>query len=88
MSDIHEQLMTLFRKYFEANQDWEMHRTHAAGKRCRSYLLEIRKIAHDRRIEIQAIREEKPKLKSPAYKQKKLQELAQKKKAQDDPDTN
>jgi hypothetical protein len=87
--DIHEALMAAVRAYFNAHQDWEMHRTHAAGMRARYQLLEMRKLAHERRKQIQAIREEKPKLKSPKYKEAKLKEqLAQKRKADQDNDTN
>lgn len=87
--DIHEALMAAIRAYYNAHQDWEMHRTHAAGMRARYQLLEMRKLAHLRRQEIQAIRETKPKLKSPKYKEAKLKEqLAQKRKADQDNDTN
>lgn len=88
MDSLHDLLMTEFRKYFDASMDWEMHRTHAAGIRTRNHLLEIRKIAKLRRDEIQAIRAEKPKVKSPKYREQKLKEMAQKKKAEDGGDTN
>lgn len=78
----HEQLLELFRDYFRLNQEWESRETHAAGMRVRKALSDMRKLASARRREIQAVRVVKPKLKSPKYRE------AQKRKAQDDKDTN
>ena len=69
MSDTHDQLMIELRKYFEANQEWELKQTHAAGARARASLSEIRILARKRRMEIQAVRRVKPKIKSPKYKE-------------------
>ena len=74
MNDTHEQLMQLFREYFRQNMEWESKQTHAAGMRVRKILSEIRLISSARRQEIQTIRAEKPKVKSPKYKNSKLQE--------------
>ena len=63
----HEQLMALFRRYFEENQDWMHSKTHAAGRRTRNILAEIRILARKRRAEIQAYRASKPSYSSPKY---------------------
>lgn len=73
MKDTHDILLDQFREYFRLNMEWETRRTHAAGMRVRKMLSDIRKVASVRRQEIQAIRAEKPKLKSPEYKKSKLQ---------------
>jgi hypothetical protein len=69
MNDTHEQLIQAFIKYFEANQKWETKQTHPSGIAARNHLLEIRALAKQRRVEIGEIRKNKPKLKSPKYKQ-------------------
>ena len=71
--------MKEFRKYFENHQDWAMNQTHAAGIRTRENLYNIRKLALALRQEILEIRKQKPKIKSPKYReaQKKLREQAQ-----------
>lgn len=74
MKEVHEELMSLFREYFRLNLEWETKRTHASGMRVRKALSEIRRLATDRRQEIQDIRAEKPKVKSPAYRQSKLKD--------------
>ena len=67
--DTHDQLMLLFREYFNYNQDWESKQTHVAGIKCRTLLAEIRIIARKRRAEIQEIRQKKAPVKSPKYRQ-------------------
>jgi len=67
--DTHEQLMQLFREYFKENQAWESRETHSAGVRCRNLLAEIRIVARKRRAEIQEIRQQKPPIKSPKYRE-------------------
>ncbi len=76
---LHEALMKEFRQYFEENQNWESTESHASGIRLRKHLYEIRRIALEMRAEILEIRKQKPKLKSPKYKQaqKQLKEQAQ-----------
>ena len=76
---LHEQLMDEFRTYFKNHQDWAMNQTHAAGKRTRVNLYNIRKLALALREEILEIRRQKPKIKSPKYReaQKKLKDQAQ-----------
>lgn len=74
MSDTHDLLMRELRTYFEANQDWEMHQTHAAGMRARASLSEIRRLARIRRQEIQDVRQTKPKIKSPKYRESLLRD--------------
>ena len=63
----HEQLMALFRRYFEENQDWMHSKTHAAGRRTRNILAEMRILARTRRAEIMKVRHEKPSQSSPGY---------------------
>jgi hypothetical protein len=72
MNDAHELLLKKTHEYFKANQLWEAKRTHAAGMRVRKILSELRHLATARREEIQAVRAEKPKVKSPAYRKSKL----------------
>lgn len=72
-SDTHEQLIRAFIKYFEANQRWETKQTHISGIDARAFLSEIRRLALIRRAEIGEIRKNKPKIKSPKYKQSLLQ---------------
>jgi len=67
--EIHEQLLEKMHEYFDANLRWEGKRTHVAGIELRGLLSEIRRLCSIRRNEVQAIREQKPKLKSPKYKQ-------------------
>jgi hypothetical protein len=70
MSDsIHDLLLKEFRAYFEDHQNWEATQSHASGIRMRQHLSRIRKLCSQRRVEIQAIRETKPKIKSPVYRQ-------------------
>ena len=69
MSTTHDLLMKELRKYFEANQIWEIKETHRAGAMARASLSEIRRLARIRRKEIQDIRVAKPKIKSPKYKE-------------------
>ncbi len=61
--------MQLFRSYFKENQAWESNQTHVAGVRCRNLLAEIRIVARKRRAEIQEIRQSKPPIKSPKYRE-------------------
>lgn len=89
MNDTHYRIMQELRKYFEANQDWEMNQTHAAGMRARQHLAELRILARQRRAEIQSVRVTKPKIKSPKYREAKLKEQqAQIQQAKKDQDTN
>ena len=64
----HEELLALFRDYFRLNQEWESKETHASGMRVRKALSKMRRLASQRREEIQAVRVTKPKVKSPAYR--------------------
>lgn len=59
MSDIHDQLIEVLRKYFEAHLKWETKRTTQSAMDARAYLSEMRKIAVLRREEIQQQRQEK-----------------------------
>ena len=52
----HEQLMTAFRQYFKANQDWQSKGTRRAGEQMRYWLAQIRIIARDRREHVQQYR--------------------------------
>jgi len=52
----HDQLMTAFREYFRANQDWIARGTRSAGERSRYWLAQIRIIAKQRRQLIQQYR--------------------------------
>ena len=74
MRDAHEELMDLFRAYFKVNQSWEAKQTHSAGMDARKLLSDIRRAASARREEIQAVRAEKPKTKSPKYRQSLLKD--------------
>jgi signal transduction histidine kinase len=85
IEELHDKLMKEFRNYFENYTDWISNETHAAGKRTRTNLSEIRHIVLKMRQEILETRRLKPKIKSPAYK---AQQLAQKQQAQDDNGTN
>lgn len=67
--DAHIRLMRTIHEYYKVNQTWEAKQTHTAGMEARKLLSEIRNIASDRREEIQAVRSEKPKTKSPKYRQ-------------------
>ena len=78
----HERLMELFREYFKLNQEWESTESHASGMRVRKALSDMRRLATERRSEIQAIRVTKPKVKSPKYRE------AQKRQAAQDQNTN
>ena len=73
-SDIHEQIIRTLIKYFEANQRWETKQTHTSGIEARALLSEIRRLATIRRVEIGEVRKNKPKIKSPKYKQSLLQD--------------
>ena len=52
----HEQLMTAFREYFKANQDWQAKGTRRAGENMRYWLAQIRIIAKQRREHVQQYR--------------------------------
>lgn len=65
---VHEELLELMHQYFSANLHWEGKRTHTAGIELRRLLSDIRRLCSERRLEVQAIREQKPKLKSPKYR--------------------
>ena len=67
--DAHIRLMRKIHEYYKVNQTWEAKQTHTAGMEARKLLSEIRSIASERREEIQAVRAEKPKIKSPKYRQ-------------------
>lgn len=77
--DIHEQLLKEFRLYFEEHQIWEAKETHLSGVRLRHHLSNMGKLCTKMRIEIQKIREAKPKVKSPYYRQSLLQDQQDKK---------
>jgi hypothetical protein len=65
--------MRKIHEYYKVNQTWEAKQTHTAGMEARRLLSEIRGLASERREEIQAVRAEKPKVKSPKYRQSLLQ---------------
>lgn len=65
---VHEELLELMHQYFSMNLHWEGKRTHTSGIELRRLLSDIRRLCSERRLEIQAIREQKPKLKSPKYR--------------------
>jgi len=71
--DAHLRLMRKIHEYYKVNQTWEAKQTHTAGMEARKLLSEIRGLASERREEIQAVRAEKPKVKSPKYRQSLLQ---------------
>jgi hypothetical protein len=52
----HEQLMTAFKEYFKANQDWQNKGTRRAGENMRYWLAQIRIIARNRREHVQQYR--------------------------------
>jgi len=52
----HEQLMTAFKEYFKANQDWQAKGTRRAGENMRYWLAQIRIIAKQRREHVQQYR--------------------------------
>lgn len=52
----HEQLMSAFRNYFKANQDWQNKGTRRAGEQMRYWLAQIRIIARERREHVQQYR--------------------------------
>jgi hypothetical protein len=54
--ETHEQLMTAFREYFKANQEWINKGTRIAGENSRYWLAQIRIIAKARRERIQQYR--------------------------------
>ncbi len=54
--ETHEQLMTAFREYFKANQEWINKGTRIAGENSRYWLAQIRIIARARRERIQQYR--------------------------------
>jgi len=66
--DVHELLLEKMHEYFDRNLHWEGRRTHVAGIELRRLLSDIRRLCSERRNEIQAIRDKKPKLKSPKYR--------------------
>lgn len=72
--DIHNRLLKTVHAYFKKNQEWENKQTHTAGIEARRLLSEIRRLASVRRDEIQAVRAEKPKIKSPKYRQSLLRD--------------
>lgn len=72
--DIHNLLLKTVHAYFKKNQEWESKQTHTAGIEARRLLSEIRRLASVRRNEIQAVRETKPKVKSPKYRQSLLKD--------------
>ena len=72
--DVHDLLLEKMHEYFDLNLHWEGRRTHVAGIELRRLLSEIRRLCSERRNEIQAIRDKKPKLKSPKYRNSVLKE--------------
>lgn len=72
--DVHDLLLEKMHEYFDRNLHWEGRRTHVAGIELRRLLSEIRRLCSERRNEIQAIRDKKPKLKSPKYRNSVLKE--------------
>lgn len=66
--DTHHKIMKTLQEYWKENQTWELKQTHTSGIRLRRLLGELRDLSIIRREEIQAVRSEKPKIKSPKYK--------------------
>lgn len=56
--ELHDELMKLFREYFELNQKWAVHQSHASGIRLRNCLSKIRRLCREQRIVIQEWRYE------------------------------
>jgi hypothetical protein len=67
-NNVHQTLLKKMHEYFDVNLHWEGKQTHTAGIELRRLLSDIRNLCSERRKEIQAVREQKPKLKSPKYK--------------------
>lgn len=67
--DVHDQLLEKMHQYFDLNLHWEGRRTHVAGIELRRLLSDIRRLCSQRRVEIQAVRDQKPRLKSPKYRE-------------------
>lgn len=65
----HDLLIEELRAYFEDHVDWEKSHSHLSGMRVRAHLSTIRELATKRRDEIQAIRKQKPKTKSPGSRE-------------------
>jgi hypothetical protein len=76
--DIHNRLLKTVHAYFKKNQEWENRQTHVSGIEARRLLSEIRRLASVRRDEIQAVRADKPKTKSPKYRQSILKDQGNK----------
>jgi uncharacterized membrane protein len=81
----HDRLMAAFQLYFKANQRWESTQTHVSAIALRQALSELRHRASEYRVEIQAVREEKPRVKSPKWR---AEQAAQNEKAQGKDDAN
>lgn len=67
--EVNRKLLDSFYAYFKTNQIWMSSHTHVSGVKLRKLLREIRSYAHLRREQIRKIKSEKPKLKSPKYKE-------------------
>ena len=52
----HEQLMRAFKEYFSLNQAWHAKGTRVASERLRKCLMDIRKLAKERRVHVQQYR--------------------------------
>lgn len=76
----HVKLMTAFREYFKANQDWQNKGTRRAGEHMRYWLAQIRIIAKERREHVQQYRVH--------LDQHKANKKAQNRQAGDPADTN
>jgi uncharacterized membrane protein len=75
----HDRLMAAFQVYFRANQRWESTQTHVSAIALRQALSELRHRASEYRVEIQAVREEKPRVKSSKWR---AEQASQNEKAQ------
>ena len=76
---LHEELMRLFREYFELNQKWAVHQSHASGIRLRNCLSKIRRVCREQRVVIQEWRYDNfaPMTESKAAKERKKQKAIQ-----------
>jgi len=81
----HDGLMSAFQVYFKANQRWESTQTHVSAIALRRALRDLRDRASEYRVEIQTVREKKPKVKSPKWRE---EQASQNEKAQGNDDAN
>lgn len=84
MSSKHDDIMSAFRTYFEANQKWEVERTKRSSIQLRQSLSRIRELCSDQRVIVR----EWARIKEAELAEREARRQAQKRQQAEDSDDN